>query len=123
RKIAEALDYVGVLTVELFVTQSAEGTTALLVNEIAPRVHNSGHWTLEACAISQFDNHIRAITGQPLGSTRRSSAATMTNLIGAQIDVAVEMFSTPGASIHNYGKNEARPGRKMGHITQLHDLK
>ncbi|MEO1281570.1 MAG: 5-(carboxyamino)imidazole ribonucleotide synthase [Pseudomonadota bacterium] len=124
KQIAEALDYVGILTVELFVIEAKDGAPPqLLVNEIAPRVHNSGHWTLEACAISQFDNHIRAITGLPLGGTQRSADATMTNLIGSDIDVAEETFTQPGTSVHNYGKNEARPGRKMGHVTQLHGIK
>ncbi|MEO1204912.1 MAG: 5-(carboxyamino)imidazole ribonucleotide synthase [Pseudomonadota bacterium] len=121
KEIAEALDYIGVLTVELFIIASTGATPSrLLVNEIAPRVHNSGHWTLEACAISHFDNHIRAITGLPLGNTQRTADATMTNLIGHAITDVGPYMSQPGASVHNYGKNEARPGRKMGHVTQLH---
>ncbi len=112
-RILEALDYVGVLGVELFVTP--EG---LLVNEIAPRVHNSGHWTQLGCAIDQFEQHIRAITGLPLGPGTRQSDVTMENLIGDDIgrlpDLAAENIQ-----IHLYGKAEPRPGRKMGHVNRL----
>ncbi len=113
KKIADALDYIGVLGVELFVTKDA-----LLVNEIAPRVHNSGHWTLEACITSQFENHIRAVAGWPLGSTERHSDAVMENLIG---DEAADWkaLATKGGALHLYGKSEIRAGRKMGHITWL----
>ncbi len=113
RKIAEALDYVGVLAVELFVTR--EG--ALLVNEIAPRVHNSGHWTIEACACSQFEQHIRAVAGWPLGDPARHADAVMENVIGAEAD-AWESLAKSGA-LHLYGKKDAKPGRKMGHVTRL----
>ena len=116
RKIADALDYVGVLAVELFV--GADG--ALLVNEIAPRVHNTGHWTIEACQCSQFEQHIRAVAGWPLGDTRRHADAVMENIIGAEAD-AWESLSKAGA-LHLYGKKEARPGRKMGHLTRLKPL-
>ncbi len=113
KKIADALDYVGVLGVELFVTKDA-----LLVNEIAPRVHNSGHWTIEACICSQFENHIRAIAGWPLGSTARHSDAVMENLIGE--DAADwKALAAKGGALHLYGKSEIRAGRKMGHITYL----
>lgn len=110
-RILGALDYVGVIGVELFVT--ADG---LVVNEIAPRVHNSGHWTLDACLIDQFEQHIRAICGWPLGDGSRHSDAVMVNLIG---DEVVAAPPAEGAAVHLYGKAEARPGRKMGHLTRL----
>jgi 5-(carboxyamino)imidazole ribonucleotide synthase len=113
RKIAEALDYVGVLAVELFVTKAG----ALLVNEIAPRVHNSGHWTIEACQCSQFEQHIRAVAGWPLGDPARHADAVMENVIGAEAD-AWESLAKSGA-LHLYGKKDAKPGRKMGHVTRL----
>jgi len=113
KKIADALDYVGVLAVELFVTRDG----ALLVNEIAPRVHNTGHWTLEACATSQFEQHIRAVAGWPLGDPTRHADAVMENIIGAEAD-AWESLARSGA-LHLYGKREARLGRKMGHVTRL----
>lgn len=115
-KIAGALDYVGVLAVELFVGKDG----ALMVNEIAPRVHNSGHWTIEACQCSQFEQHIRAVAGWPLGDSSRHADAVMENIIGAEAD-AWESLARSGA-IHLYGKREARPGRKMGHVTQLKPL-
>jgi 5-(carboxyamino)imidazole ribonucleotide synthase len=107
------LDYVGVLAVELFVTKNG----ALLVNEIAPRVHNSGHWTIEACACSQFEQHIRAVAGWPLGDPSRHADAVMENIIGAEAD-AWETLARSGA-LHLYGKRHAKPGRKMGHVTRL----
>ncbi len=113
QKIADALDYVGVLAVELFVM----GDGSLLVNEIAPRVHNSGHWTIEACACSQFEQHIRAVAGWPLGDPARHADAVMENIIGAEAD-AWESLAKGGA-LHLYGKKEAKLGRKMGHITRL----
>jgi 5-(carboxyamino)imidazole ribonucleotide synthase len=113
KKIADALDYVGVLGVELFVTKDA-----LLVNEIAPRVHNSGHWTIEACLFSQFENHIRAIAGWPLGSTARHSDAVMENLIGDQA-ADWKALAAKGGALHLYGKSEIRAGRKMGHVTYI----
>ena len=113
KKIADALDYVGVLAVELFVGK--DGT--LLVNEIAPRVHNSGHWTIEACQCSQFEQHIRAVVGWPLGNPVRHADAVMENIIGAEAD-AWEALARGGA-LHLYGKKESRPGRKMGHVTRL----
>jgi 5-(carboxyamino)imidazole ribonucleotide synthase len=116
RKIAEALDYVGVFAVELFVAKNG----ALLVNEIAPRVHNSGHWTIEACACSQFEQHIRAVAGWPLGDPARHADAVMENIIGAEAD-AWESLTRSGA-LHLYGKTEARMGRKMGHVTRLSPL-
>lgn len=116
--IAEALDYTGVLAVEMFYAAGA-GSDALTVNEIAPRVHNSGHWTIDACTVSQFENHIRAVAGWPLGSTERHSDAVMQNLIGADIEAWPQLASESATGLHLYGKNEARPGRKMGHVTRL----
>jgi 5-(carboxyamino)imidazole ribonucleotide synthase len=116
KKIGDALDYVGVFAVELFVAANGD----LLVNEIAPRVHNSGHWTIEACACSQFEQHIRAVAGWPLGDPRRHADAVMENIIGAEAD-AWEALAKSGA-LHLYGKTEARPGRKMGHVTRLKPL-
>ena len=113
--IAEALDHVGVLTVEFFA--SPDGA---LVNEIAPRVHNSGHWTIEGAATSQFEQHLRAICGLPLGDASLVAAgASMDNLIGRDVDRWAELLADAGASLHLYGKGEARPGRKMGHVTRL----
>jgi 5-(carboxyamino)imidazole ribonucleotide synthase len=116
RKVAAKLDLVGLLAVEMFVT--ADGR--LLVNEIAPRPHNSGHWTIDACPASQFEMHIRAIAGLPLPPATRHSDAVMKNLIGPE-DMALwpAILATPGLIPHHYGKAEARPGRKMGHFTKL----
>ncbi|MEO1493773.1 MAG: 5-(carboxyamino)imidazole ribonucleotide synthase [Pseudomonadota bacterium] len=111
-KIVNALDYIGVMGVEMFVTPSG-----LLVNEIAPRVHNSGHWTIEGCVIDQFQQHIRAVAGWPLGDGTRHSDAVMTNLIGADADEWQALAKDGG--LHLYGKAESRPGRKMGHVTRL----
>ena len=116
--IANALNYVGVLAVEMFVLAGAGGPT-LLVNEIAPRVHNSGHWTLDGASISQFEQHIRAIAGWPLGKPVRHGPVTMTNLIGDDINSYQQWLTVPGATVHLYGKGLARPGRKMGHVTQV----
>jgi 5-(carboxyamino)imidazole ribonucleotide synthase len=121
RNIAEsllnALDYYGVLAVEFFADR-AQGR--VLVNEMAPRVHNTGHWTIEACAVSQFENHIRAIAGWPLGSTTRHSDAEMVNVIGPDIhDWAAVLRGNPGRCLHIYGKTEAASGRKMGHYVDL----
>jgi len=116
RKIGDALDYVGVFAVELFVGKDG----ALLVNEIAPRVHNTGHWTIEACQCSQFEQHIRAVAGWPLGASHRHADAVMENIIGAEAD-AWQALAKTGA-LHLYGKKEARPGRKMGHLTRLKPL-
>ena len=117
-RIAEALDYHGVLAVELF-AMNAQAPEPLIVNEIAPRVHNSGHWTLDACATSQFENHIRAIAGWPLGSVERHCDAVMQNLIGDEVNGWPEILRASGACLHLYGKAESRPGRKMGHVTRL----
>ncbi|MGY3618487.1 5-(carboxyamino)imidazole ribonucleotide synthase [Bradyrhizobium sp. USDA 10063] len=117
-KIAHALNYVGVLGVEMFVVAGKDGPT-VLVNEIAPRVHNSGHWTLDGASISQFEQHIRAIAGWPLGKPIRHGAVTMTNLIGDDILSYEEWLTVPGATVHLYGKGPPRPGRKMGHVTEV----
>ncbi|QPC85827.1 5-(carboxyamino)imidazole ribonucleotide synthase [Mesorhizobium sp. NBSH29] len=114
-RILAALDYVGVLGVEFFVLKDG----GLVVNEIAPRVHNSGHWTEAACAVSQFEQHIRAIAGLPLGDTRRHSDCVMENLIGDEVLRAPVLAAEPDLVLHLYGKAEARPGRKMGHFTRL----
>ncbi len=116
--IANELDYVGVLAVEMFVLAGDAGPR-LLVNEIAPRVHNSGHWTLDGASISQFEQHIRAIAGWPLGKPVCHGPVTMTNLIGDEIDSYEQWLTVPGATVHLYGKGPARPGRKMGHVTQV----
>jgi 5-(carboxyamino)imidazole ribonucleotide synthase len=118
RQIAAALDYVGVITVEMFVVPGAAGPT-IVVNEIAPRVHNSGHWTIEGAAASQFEQHIRAVCGWPLGSPQRLGRIEMRNLIGDDIDGWAEILRQPGAHLHHYGKAVARPGRKMGHVTTV----
>ncbi|NNF91972.1 MAG: 5-(carboxyamino)imidazole ribonucleotide synthase, partial [Boseongicola sp.] len=112
--ILAALDYVGVLGVELF--QTSDG---LLVNEIAPRVHNSGHWTEAGAVISQFEQHIRAIAGWPLVDPIRHSDVEMTNLIGDDVDQVPGISGETGALVHLYGKSETRPGRKMGHVTRI----
>ncbi|MFC7066026.1 5-(carboxyamino)imidazole ribonucleotide synthase [Brucella rhizosphaerae] len=114
-KLLHALDYVGVLGLEFFVL--ADGT--LLANEFAPRVHNSGHWTEAACAISQFEQHIRAVTGLPLGDTVRHSDCVMENLIGDDVEQVPAILAESNAVLHLYGKKEAHPGRKMGHVTRI----
>jgi 5-(carboxyamino)imidazole ribonucleotide synthase len=115
RHIATALELVGLLAVEMFVTSDGR----LLVNEIAPRPHNSGHWTLDACVTSQFEQLVRAVCGLPLGSPERHSDAVMKNLIGDAAGDWLKILHEPGAKLHLYGKREARPGRKMGHVTRL----
>ena len=117
-KIAGALDYVGVLAVEMFVLANGTGPK-VLVNEIAPRVHNSGHWTLDGASVSQFEQHIRAIAGWPLGKPVRHGPVTMTNLIGDDILSYEQWLTVPGATVHLYGKGPPRPGRKMGHVTEV----
>lgn len=113
-RILNALDYVGVLGVELFVTP--EG---LIVNEIAPRVHNSGHWTQNGCAVDQFEQHIRAVAGWPLGDGSRHSDVTMENLIGDDIARVPALARETNTALHLYGKTETRPGRKMGHVNRI----
>ena len=117
-KIAEALDYVGVLAVEMFVVRDG-GEEAVVVNEIAPRVHNSGHWTIEGAVTSQFEQHVRAVCGWPLGSPERLGRIEMQNLIGHAADGWRELLARRDTHVHLYGKAEARPGRKMGHLTRV----
>ncbi len=112
-QILNALDYVGVMGVELFVTRQG-----LIVNEIAPRVHNSGHWTQNGCTIDQFEQHIRAVAGWPLGDGSRHSNVRMENLIGDDVDRIAKLAESP-AAVHLYGKAEAKPGRKMGHVNTV----
>ncbi len=112
---AEKLELVGLLAVEMFLTR----TGALLVNELAPRPHNSGHWTIDACVTSQFEQLVRAICGLPLGSPEPHSQAVMKNLIGPEVERWAEYLADPRAKLHLYGKTEATPGRKMGHVTTL----
>ena len=115
RKVAEALDYVGVLTLEFFA-----GAAGPVFNEMAPRVHNSGHWTIEGAITSQFENHIRAICGLPLGDTGLAArGVAMRNLIGADAHAWRDLLADPVNHLHLYGKHEARAGRKMGHVTRL----
>lgn len=118
RRIAAALDYVGVLGVELFVVRDGDGEQ-LIVNEIAPRVHNSGHWTEDGAVTSQFENHVRAIAGWPIGSVETIAPTVMENLIGAEADAWATITADPRARLHLYGKAESRPGRKMGHVNRL----
>lgn len=113
-RIANALDYIGVMGVELFVTPQG-----LIVNEIAPRVHNSGHWTQAGCVVDQFEQHIRAVAGLPLGDGRRYADVVMENLIGTDMDRVPDLLTTPGTQLHLYGKGDPRPGRKMGHINRI----
>ncbi len=114
-KIAAALDYIGVLTLEFFATPDGP-----VFNEMAPRVHNSGHWTIEGALTSQFENHIRAICGLPMGATARAAkAAEMRNLIADDANDWAAILADPANHLHLYGKGEARPGRKMGHVTRL----
>ncbi len=121
QEISIALDYVGVMAVEMFYCPE-NSDEPLIVNEIAPRVHNSGHWTQDGCIIDQFENHIRAIAGWPLGSTRRHSDIVMTNLIGEDILNWSEYAGNTDNCLHIYGKKEPRDGRKMGHMTTLSPL-
>ncbi len=115
QKVAEALGYVGVLTLEFFATKDGP-----VFNEMAPRVHNSGHWTIEGAVTSQFENHVRAIAGLPLGDTASvAERIVMDNLIGAEAFDIAKHLSDPQAHLHLYGKAEAREGRKMGHITRV----
>ena len=113
-KILNKLDYIGVMGVELFVTSDG-----LIVNEIAPRVHNSGHWTQQGCTVDQFEQHIRAIAGWPLGDGTRYTDVVMENLIGDDMDRVPEITRDPAASLHLYGKAEVKAGRKMGHVNRV----
>lgn len=114
-RIARALDLVGVIAVEMFETQDGR----LLVNELAPRPHNSGHWTIDACTVSQFEQLVRAVTALPLGAPEPVSGATMENLLGDEVLGWREILTEPGARLHLYGKHVVRPGRKLGHVTRL----
>ncbi|NWG24545.1 MAG: 5-(carboxyamino)imidazole ribonucleotide synthase [Pseudorhodoplanes sp.] len=116
--IASAFGYVGVLAVEMFALANGAGRR-VLVNEIAPRVHNSGHWTIDGASVSQFEQHIRAVAGWPLGHPVRHGRVEMTNLIGAEVNDYPRWLTEPGTSVHLYGKGEPRPGRKMGHVTRV----
>ena len=118
QSIADALGYIGVLAVEMFVVSDGERQT-LLVNEIAPRVHNSGHWTLDGASVSQFEQHVRAVAGWPLAEPVRFGRVEMTNLIGAEVADYARWLRVPGASVHLYGKAAVREGRKMGHVTRV----
>ena len=113
-RILNALDYVGVMGVELFVTSGG-----LIINEIAPRVHNSGHWTQQGCTVDQFEQHIRAVTGWPLGDGSRYADVMMENLIGADMDRVPGIVAQASTSLHLYGKAEVKPGRKMGHVNRI----
>lgn len=113
-KILNALDYVGVLGVELFVTGQG-----LIVNEIAPRVHNSGHWTQNGCVVDQFEQHIRAVAGWPLGDGTRHADVVMENLIGDDMDRVAAYSRQADTALHLYGKAETKPGRKMGHVNRV----
>jgi 5-(carboxyamino)imidazole ribonucleotide synthase len=118
--IAAAFDYVGVLAVEMFVVaDGGKGGGGVMVNEIAPRVHNSGHWTLDGCSVSQFEQHIRAVAGWPLAAPIRHGRAEMINLIGEEVAEYRKWLDVPGACVHLYGKQAVRPGRKMGHVTRV----
>ncbi len=118
-QFGQRLDYVGVFAIEYFVKDAEKGA-ALYVNEMAPRVHNSGHWTMDGCQTSQFEQHIRAVAGWPLGATVMTGArAEMINLIGDDILEWESIVAEPGAQLHHYGKKEARAGRKMGHVNRL----
>jgi 5-(carboxyamino)imidazole ribonucleotide synthase len=113
-KILNALDYVGVMGVELFVTPRG-----LIVNEIAPRVHNSGHWTQNGCTVDQFEQHIRAVAGWPLGDGTRHADIVMENLIGDDMDRVPEIATERDAALHLYGKADVKAGRKMGHVNRI----
>jgi 5-(carboxyamino)imidazole ribonucleotide synthase len=119
QRIAAELNVVGLLAVEMFVTRDGR----LLVNELAPRPHNSGHWTIDACAVSQFEQLVRAVCGLPLGAPAPFAHAVMDNLLGAAVDAWPELLAEPGARVHLYGKREIRPGRKLGHVTRLTRLR
>lgn len=113
--LAEAVDLVGVMALELFVTRDGR----ILANEIAPRTHNSGHWTIDACAVSQFEQHVRTVCGMPVGHPTRHADAIMINLVGDDVKDIPKYLEMEHACVHLYGKEEARPGRKMGHVNIL----
>jgi 5-(carboxyamino)imidazole ribonucleotide synthase len=115
RLLADAVDLVGVMALEMFITRDGH----LLANEIAPRTHNSGHWTIDACAVSQFEQHIRTVAGMPVGTPARHSDAVMHNLIGADAQKLGIWLEKKNACLHLYGKDDIQEGRKMGHVTIL----
>ncbi len=117
-RVADALNHVGVLAVELFVVRG-DGDETLFANEIAPRVHNSGHWTEDGCLVSQFEQHVRAVAGWPLGNTERIADTEMENLIGDDANDWRSFLTDPDAHLHLYGKSEVRAGRKMGHVNRI----
>jgi 5-(carboxyamino)imidazole ribonucleotide synthase len=118
-QVLSGLDYVGVIGIELFEVDGG----GVLVNEIAPRVHNTGHWTQDGCPVDQFEQHIRAVAGWPLGATEADFAVEMTNLLGDEANGWLEYASEPHTRVHLYGKREAKPGRKMGHINRVRPLR
>lgn len=117
-RVLNGLNYVGVLGIELFEMKDGR----LLVNEIAPRVHNTGHWTQDGCAVDQFEQHIRAVAGWPLGPTTPHARVEMLNLLGDEVDAWAKLAHEPDTRLHLYGKRDAMPGRKMGHVNKLHPL-
>jgi 5-(carboxyamino)imidazole ribonucleotide synthase len=117
-RILEGLAYVGVIGIELFELRDGR----LLVNEIAPRVHNTGHWTMDGCEVDQFEQHIRAVAGWPLGPTTPRRRVEMLNLLGEEVDAWPRLAHEPDTRLHLYGKREAKPGRKMGHVNKLRPL-
>jgi 5-(carboxyamino)imidazole ribonucleotide synthase len=119
-RIVRMLEYIGVMGVEMFLEAGAE--PRLYVNELAPRVHNSGHWTADACVVGQFEQHVRAVCGWPLGGTQRHSDALMENLLGHAVDAWPVLARQPSTAVHLYDKLEIVPGRKMGHVTRLFPL-
>ncbi|WP_395674388.1 5-(carboxyamino)imidazole ribonucleotide synthase [Phenylobacterium sp.] len=118
RQVLDGLDYVGVIGIELF--ELPDGR--LLVNEIAPRVHNTGHWTQDGCEVDQFEQHIRAVAGWPLGPTRATARVEMLNLLGEDADAWAKLAAEPETRVHLYGKRDAKPGRKMGHVNRVRAL-
>ncbi len=117
-QILSALDYVGVIGIELFELKDGK----LLVNEIAPRVHNTGHWTMDGCEVDQFEQHIRAVAGWPLGPTHAHARVEMLNLLGSEAENWAKLAAEPETRVHLYGKRDAKPGRKMGHVNRLRPL-
>jgi 5-(carboxyamino)imidazole ribonucleotide synthase len=121
--VLDGLDYIGVMGIELFdMGADSEGKPELLVNEVAPRVHNTGHWTQDGCVCDQFEQHVRAVMGWPLGSTRAHARVEMTNLLGHEVERWPRLVGSPDVRVHLYGKTPARPGRKMGHTNRVGPL-
>ena len=117
-RVLQGLNYVGVVGIELFELKDGR----LLVNEIAPRVHNTGHWTQDGCSVDQFEQHIRAVAGWPLGPTIPHSRVEMLNLLGDEVETWAKLAHEPDTRIHLYGKRQAKPGRKMGHVNKVRML-